>query len=124
MDELRTRRVSETMREELSELIRFETSDPRLTDVDVTEVIVASDLRRADVLVSLPGSEPARQAALEGLEHARGYLKRQLAQRIEVHRMPELRFVPATETSGAPLGRLLRRIRRGRPRDEGSTGPE
>jgi len=53
MDELRTRRVSETMREELSELIRFESSDPRLAEVDVTEVIVASDLRRADVLVSL-----------------------------------------------------------------------
>lgn len=117
MDELRTRRVAETMREELSELIRFESSDPRLAEVDVTEVVVASDLRRADVLVSLPAEDPARQAALEGLEHARGYLKRQLSQRIELHRMPELRFVAAAETSGAPLGRLLRRIRRGRPRE-------
>ncbi|MCL4797580.1 MAG: 30S ribosome-binding factor RbfA [Bryobacteraceae bacterium] len=117
MDELRTRRVAETMREELSELIRFESSDPRLADVDVTEVVVASDLRRADVLVSLPAQEPARQAALEGLEHARGYLKRQLSQRIELHRMPELRFVAASETSGAPLGRVLRRLRRGRPRE-------
>jgi ribosome-binding factor A len=124
MDELRTRRVSETMREELSELIRFESSDPRLADVDVTEVIVASDLHRADVLVSLPQGEAARRAALEGLEHARGYLKRQLAQRIDVHRMPELRFVPDSETSGAPLGRLLRRIRRGRPREDAPGKPE
>lgn len=117
MDELRTRRVAETMREELSELIRFESSDPRLAEVDVTDVIVASDMRRADVLVSLPPAAAARAAALEGLESARGYLKRQLAQRIELFRMPELRFVTDSETTGVPLGRLLRRARRGRPRE-------
>lgn len=117
MDELRTRRVAEAMREELSELIRFESGDPRLAEVDVTDVIVASDMRRADVLVSLPPAAAARAAALEGLESARGYLKRQLAQRIELFRMPELRFVADSETSGVPLGRLLRRARRGRPRE-------
>lgn len=117
MDELRTRRVADAMREELSELIRFESSDPRLADVDVTEVIVASDMRRADVLVSLPPDAAARTGALEGLESARSYLKRQLAQRIELFRMPELRFVADSETTGAPLARLLRRARRGRPRE-------
>lgn len=117
MDELRTRRVADAMREELSELIRFESSDPRLADVDVSEVIVATDLRRADVLVSLPPDPAARAAALEGLESARGYLKRQLAQRIELFRMPELRFVANSVTTGAPIGRLLRRARRGRARE-------
>ena len=124
MDELRTRRVSESMREELSELIRFESGDPRLAEVDVIEVIVAPDLRRADVLVSLPSGAAARRAALEGLESARGYLRRQLAQRIELFRMPDLRFVAGAETSGAPLKRLLRRARRGRPAQDGPPKPE
>jgi ribosome-binding factor A len=123
MDELRTRRVAETIREELSELIRFESDDPRLADVDVTDVILAHDLRRADILVSLPPGPAQRRAALEGLESASAYLKRQLAQRIEVFRMPELRFVADSETSGAPLSRLRRRLRRGRPRPDEPPNP-
>jgi ribosome-binding factor A len=115
MDELRTRRVAESLREELSELIRGELSDPRVEGVDVTEVVVSSDLRRADVLVSLPeGDEPA-QEALAGLDRARHYLRRQLAQRLDLFRTPELHFVAAAELGGgAPLKRLLRRARRGR----------
>lgn len=118
MDEMRSRRVSETMREELSELIRFESSDPRLTDIEVTGVILSSDARRADVLVRLPNSKDARSAALDGLEHARAYLRLQLAQRIDLFRAPDLRFVPDSEiAAGKDLSRLRRRLRRGRPRD-------
>lgn len=118
MDELRTRRVAETMREELSELIRFESSDPRISGVEVTEVVVASDLRRADVLVSLPADPDARAAALEGLEHAKMFLRRQLMNRMDLYRMPEFRFVADSQSAGAPLGKLLRRARRGRGRQE------
>ena len=115
MDPLRTQRVAESMREELSELIRFESADPRLANIDVTEVVVASDMSRADVLVHLPGTAVDRAAAMAGLESARQYLRVQLSHRIELFRMPELRFVPAaTSSSDAPIGRLRRRARRGR----------
>jgi ribosome-binding factor A len=119
MDEMRSRRVAQAMREELSELIRFESSDPRITDVEVTEVVVAPDLRRADVLISLPGNAESRDNALIGLEHARNFLRRRLMQRLDLYRMPELHFKADTERSGdAPIGRLLRRMRRGRPKDD------
>ena len=119
MDELRTRRVSETMREELSELIRFESSDPSLADVEVTDVVLSSDARRADVLVRLPADDAMRVKALEGLERARGYLRHQLAQRIELFRAPDLRFVPDSILSGGQnLARLRRRMRRGRAKEE------
>jgi ribosome-binding factor A len=112
------------MREELSELIRYEIADPRLSSVDVTEVIVTQDLKRAEVLVTLPPSEEEREGALAGLESARGYLRAQLMLRLDLYRMPELRFRAALEaSSGQPLGRLLRRARRGRPRTE-ATNPE
>jgi ribosome-binding factor A len=118
MDELRTRRVCETMREELSELIRFESSDPRLTDVEVTDVVLSSDARRADILVRLPADAALRTKALEGLENARVYLRHQLAQRIELFRAPDLRFVPDSHVSGGQnLAKLRRRLRRGRPKD-------
>jgi ribosome-binding factor A len=125
VDPLRTQRVSQAMREELSELIRFELSDPRLGQVDVTEVHVAADLKRADVLVVLPPDRDLRADALVGLEHARHYLRRQLMQRLDLFRMPELRFVPAVGGSAdLPIEKLRRRIRRGRPRDAGGTPPE
>lgn len=113
------------MREELSELIRFESADPRLANIEVAEVVVAPDLRRADVLVAVPQEGEARREALEGLESAKAFLRRQLMNRMDIHRMPELRFRPATEVATqAPLGRLLRRARRGRAKSSESTQPE
>ena len=125
MDPLRTQRVSEAMREELSELIRFESADVRLSGVDVSSVVIATDGSRADVLVSLPPGQEARRLAMEGLMHAKAYLRKQLAARIELFRMPELRFVADTEpVSDRPLSKLLRRVRRGRPKTDAEPGPE
>ena len=113
------------MREELSELIRFESADPRLSGIDVSRVIVSPDMKKADVLVSLPGNSQSRQAAMEGLINAKAYLRKQLAARIELFRMPELRFVADSEAiTDRPLGKLLRRARRGRPKtDSGAASP-
>ena len=98
------------MREELSELIRFELSDPRVAQVEVSAVHVAHDMKRADVVVVAASAE-----ALEGLEHARHYLRRQLMQRLDLYRMPELRFVTTfVGQSGPDLKKLQRRLRRGR----------
>lgn len=117
MDELRARRVAEAMREELSELIRFEMNDPRVEGVEVTEVIASADMKRADVLVVVEGEEREQAAALEGLAAARHFLRRNLMQRMDLFRMPELRFRAAAQIGGgAPLDRLKRRMKRGRPR--------
>ena len=57
MDERRTLRVSEAVREELTEIIGFELDDPRLLDVDVTEVHVSPDSRHATVKIAARGDE-------------------------------------------------------------------
>ena len=112
------------MREELSELIRFESADPRLTGIDVSGVIVSPDMKKADVLVSLPGDAKTRAEAMDGLMNAKAYLRKKLAGRIELFRMPELRFVADSEPiTDRPLGKLLRRARRGRPKDVPGTPP-
>jgi len=113
------------MREELSELIRFESADPRLLGIDVSSVIIAPDGKRADILVCLPGNAKSREAAMEGLMNAKAYLRKQLAARIELFRMPELRFVADSEpVSDRPLAKLLRRARRGRPKTDPDTPPQ
>jgi ribosome-binding factor A len=94
MDEHRSRRVSTAIREELSEIIGFELSDPRLISVDVTDVTVSPDSRHALVKVSLGGGEHEQTEAMAALEHARNYLRHELASRLNLRKIPELHFEP------------------------------
>jgi ribosome-binding factor A len=94
MDHHRRERVSETVREELSELIGFELQDPRLAGVDVTDVQVGPDLKHAHVRVGVWGDERQRQVAIAALDHARHYLRHELARRLNLRKIPELHFEP------------------------------
>lgn len=69
-----------------------EVQDPRLLGIMVTDVSVDRELAYADVYVSsLEGSKRAAEA-IPALEHAAGYLRRELAQRVELRVFPRLRF--------------------------------
>lgn len=88
----RTDRMSDLLRAELSELILRETRDPRIKLVSVTGVEVTSDMRRAIVRVSALGEEEQREAAVEALRHAKGFLRTELARRLSTRTTPELVF--------------------------------
>lgn len=119
MDAHRARRVSETLREELAELIGYEMSDPRVVTVDVTEVVLAPDMRHARVRVSVGGDERERQEALLALEGARRYLRRELASRLRLFRVPDLHFEPDFPGTEIPrVKQLLKRMRKGRPKPD------
>lgn len=99
----RTVRLNQLLREELSTLLRTEIKDPRVESVTVTDVNVTQDLAYADVYVrTLTGGE-ADLLALEGLESAEGYIRRQLGRELHLRRIPELRF---------HLDRALEHVRR------------
>ena len=121
MDPHRTERVSEALREELAELIEYELSDPRLAGVTVTGVNVTPDLRQAHILVVPAGGAEQAKTAVEALEHAAHYLRRQLASRLSLWRVPELHFA-ADEPSGAArrVEELLERVRKSRKKDPGN----
>jgi len=119
MDERRTLRVSEAVREELSELIGFETDDPRLLDVAVTECHVSSDGRYAHIKVALGGDERRQREALAALDHARHYLRHELSSRLNLRHVPELHF-EQDRNAGADdrLEILLQRAKKTRGRGE------
>ncbi len=124
MDPRRAQRVSEALREELAELIGYELQDPRLAGVTVTEVHLSPDGRHARVLVDAGKTAGERKQALEGLEHARNRLRREVAVRLRLFRAPELDFEETSQEG--PEGRveeLLRRIRKAREKSPGP-GPE
>jgi len=89
----RTDRVADVLRGEISDLLLTAVHDPRIKLVTVTEVAVTPDLRRAVIKVSALGEEKDREAAVEGLRHARGFLRTELARRLKTMRVtPELLF--------------------------------
>ncbi len=119
MDERRTRRVSEAVREELIELIGFEMADPRLLPVEVNLVNVSPDGRHAHVLIGVRGDESVQRDAFAALEHAQNYLRHQLARRLSLRRVPELHFeADLGSESEDRIERLLARARKTRGHDE------
>lgn len=67
-------------------------SDPRLQKISVTDVTVDREMSYADVFVSaLEGSARSKEI-LDGLESARGFIRRQLAARVGLRSFPRLRF--------------------------------
>ncbi len=92
MDERRTARVSEAIREELLEIIGFEMADPRVRSAEISGVEVAHDARHAYVRVVCKGDAKEQKQALQALENAAGFLRHELAARLELRHMPELHF--------------------------------
>ena len=88
----RTDRVSDVLRAELSDLLLREVHDPRVKLASVTAVEVTPDLRRAVVRVSVLGDDAQRQEAIDGLRHAKGFLRTELAHRLRTRATPELVF--------------------------------
>ena len=117
MDERRTLRISEAVREELSEIIGFESADPRLLAVEVVETHVSPDGRHANVRVIIRGSEKEQKQSLAALEHASAFLRHELASRLSLRHVPELHFEqdrnPDVESR---IDFLLKRAKRSRGR--------
>lgn len=88
----RIQRIADRIREELSEVMIFEVHDPRLEGVSITDVRVDRELAFADIYVSaIEGSQRADEI-LAGFERASGFLRSELAKRIELRVFPRLRF--------------------------------
>ena len=87
-------RVADFVRDELADIIQRGMRDPRVGMVSVNEVKVSKDLSYADVYVSSLSAETAeeRQALIEVLNRASGYLRSELAKRHRMRTTPKPRF--------------------------------
>ena len=122
MPSRRQRRVSELVRRELSLLLLHQVQDPRLSGVTITGVDVTQDLLLARVHFRTMSTEEMAEA-LAGLEHASGYLRSQLAAKVELRYVPELAFVPDRSAEyGQRIDALLDQLREsGQTQDEPGT---
>jgi ribosome-binding factor A len=120
LDPYRHERISESIREELDELIAYEMSDPRVGSATVTEVLVSKDYRKAVVRLALVGTAAEQAETLAGLNHAKQFLRHELTERLQLFKSPELYFEAALAADlAAKAAKILKRIERGRPKDSG-----
>lgn len=109
----RSGRINEEIRKELSDIIRNEIRDPRLSAmVSVTKVDVTKDLRYAKVYVSIFGSETERNNSLEALKRSAGFLRREIGHRINLRYTPEILLqLDTTIEHGMHIDALLEQIK-------------
>ena len=122
----RQERLSERIHEEISELLQKTLRDPRLTYVTVTGVKLTPDLKLATVFITSLGDRESGDAALQSLQHASGFIRRELAQRLHMRFTPELRFsLDDTWERGARIDELLEQLPRTTSSDQlASSGEE
>lgn len=115
----RVERLNELFRRELSRLLISGLKDPRLSDVTVTEVRVSGDLSYATAYVRNDlGDSP--EAALDGLEHASGFIRRELGRSLHLRKIPEFRFeIDDTVERARRIDELLRQTREEGPEGDG-----
>ncbi len=104
--------LGEQIAEDLSDLIRNRLKDPRVGFASVTSVEVSADLRHAKVFISVMGSPDDQRATMRALEHASGFLRHELAQRLNIRYTPEIGFrLDESIARGAHLLELMRQVR-------------
>lgn len=94
------RRVDEAVRQVIGDALASDLKDPRVGFVTLTDVKTSPDLRHARVYVSVLGTADEREASLDGLRSAHGYLQRRVGAELRMKHTPELEFLhddtPAT----------------------------
>lgn len=105
----RTRRIAEQIQRELAEIVRTELKDPRVAAlVTITDVEVSADQSHAKVFFTLLGDSTQVEETTRGLTRAAGFLRTQLAHRMQLRTIPQLTFkYDASIERGVKLSRLI-----------------
>ncbi len=91
---MKNTRINGEVQKVLAEIIQGEIKDPRVSSLtSVLSVEVAPDLKTCKAWVSVYGDEKAQKDTLEGLNSAEGFIRKELARRVNLRNTPEIRFI-------------------------------
>lgn len=104
-------RIDEEYRKELSNIISYKIKNPNITGmISVTKVKVTSDLKYAKVSVSILNSKNVKET-LEGLQKSSGFIRSELAKRVNLRNTPEIIFeLDDSLEYGAKIDSILKDI--------------
>ncbi|WP_102346901.1 30S ribosome-binding factor RbfA [Bacillus sp. Marseille-P3661] len=92
MSNIRSTRVGELMKKELSDIIGRKIKDPRIGFVTVTDVQVTGDLQQSKVYITVLGDDEQKQNTLKALAKANGFIRSEIGKRIRLRKTPEITF--------------------------------
>ena len=88
----RINRLRELLLRELSDIVAH-LKDPRIRLVTVVDTEISKDLRYAKVFISVLGSQEEQEEATVALQHALGFIRREVARRVQLRYAPEIRII-------------------------------
>ncbi len=96
----------------LSEIIRNEIKDPRVSEMaSVTRVEISKDLRYAKAYISVFDTDKKKASTIETLSHAEHYIKNEIGSKINIRRLPEISFVLDTSIEySSKITELLKKV--------------
>ncbi|MDR1687642.1 MAG: 30S ribosome-binding factor RbfA [Clostridiales bacterium] len=114
MNKTRLIRVNDEILKETAQIIRGELKDPRLQSmVTVTRVNTTNDLKYSKIYVSVMGTEEEKASALVALKNSAGFIRKQIAARINLRVTPEISFIEDTSLDeGYRMGKILDSLKR------------
>lgn len=89
---IRSKRVQEQLRKEISRVLQEDLKDPRIGFITVTRIDLTGDLRYAKVYFSIFGDETIKASSVEGVQSAAGYIRKLIGSRLNLKYVPELSF--------------------------------
>lgn len=94
MSKRRQERMSVEIKKILAQIIKDQIKDPRIdfTTVSVTRVEVPNDLSHARINISVLGDEAKQEETMKALQNARGFIRKELAQQLQIRHAPEIEF--------------------------------
>lgn len=103
------------MQRVLAEIIRGDIKDPRVSSLtSVVAVEVAPDLKTCKAWISVYGEEDVQKDTLEGLKSAEGYIRKELARRVNLRNTPEIRFIVDQSIAyGVRMSKLIDEVNNG-----------
>lgn len=111
MSSIKQKRLESIIRKDISDIVQFDLKDPKVGFVTITDVKVSNDHSYATVYCLFLGKEERNEAGLKALNRAKGYIRTQLSQRLDIRRTPELTFVrDTTEEHGQKIDAILNEI--------------
>jgi ribosome-binding factor A len=106
-------RVGEALKEEIGAIIEGDLGDPRIALCTVSEILLAPDGKSARVFLQVQGNDRESQETVKAINAAKGYIRRELLERLGVRHVPELAFIlDRSQEYGARIDELLGRIRK------------
>ena len=113
-------RINGEVQRALAEIIRSGLKDPRISPLtSVVSVEVAPDLKTCKAWISVYGDEKAQKDTISGLKNAEGYIRRELASRVNLRNTPEIHFIGDQSIEyGVRMSKLIAEVNQGKPEED------